>query len=185
MVVFLGCWPGFHPHTSVSLFCVSEFPGLTGLRAAGPIPLIFWILHGFQMHCRDDTCRYLAPNPVKHLIQDLVTLKRSHKMDLRPHIAVLLGFEHLFFVAFSRLQNLKIIWKIFMSVSLYNFVACKLCIKSGNRVISYHLFVLYIVKCLKILSEWPSLPSLAFWGTETKIRLFSASYKKLITHPPI
>lgn len=128
---------------------------------------------------------YLVPNPVKHLIQELVTLTRSHKMDLRPHIAVLLGFEHLFFVAFSRLQNLKIIWKIFMSVSLYNFVACKFCIKSGDRVISYHLFVFYIVKCLKILLEWPSLPSLAFWGKETKIRLFSASYKKLVTHPPI
>lgn len=123
---------------------------------------------------------YLTPNPVKHLIQELVTLTRSHKMDLRPHVAVLLVFKPLFFVAFSRLQNLKIIWKIFMSVSLYNFVSCKLCIKSGDRVISYHLFVLYIVKCLKILIEWPSLLYLAFWGKETKIRLFSASCKKLI-----
>lgn len=42
--------------------------------------------------------------------------------------------------------------------------------------------MLYVVKCLKILLEWPGLPSLAFWEKETKIRLFSAPYKKLADH---
>lgn len=46
------------------------------------------------------------------------------------------------------------------------------------------LYMLYFVKYLKILFlEWPSVPSLAFWGEkEAKIRLFSTPYKKLTYH---
>ena len=101
--MFPGCWPGFYPHTSVILFCVSEFPGLTGLRAAGPVPLSFFGFFIASKCIAEMTLAGSCPYPSETSNpEELVTLRRNHRMDLRPPIAVLLVFEPLFSVAFSR-----------------------------------------------------------------------------------